>query len=119
MNILETTLTKFGINAKIQSVIEGPIATTYEIALDVSKLNIIEHLQRELALAMKAYGEPLIRPIYEKGIVSIEFPKVDRQTVSIDTLFSFFHFQTFVSFLNALANPFALCFGGDVVVDAV
>lgn len=82
-NVLKEVLQNFGIIAEIKDFFDGPFSEIYEVQIDVSKLCLLEKVSRELALAMKAYDEPIITPIYSKGLVSIEFPKSQRKTVEL------------------------------------
>jgi S-DNA-T family DNA segregation ATPase FtsK/SpoIIIE len=89
--IIEKTLSSFGIEAKVVDVIVGPSVTQY--ALDVPlgvKVNKIANLIKDLALAL-ATPESQVRfefPIKNTSFVGIEVPNPEREIVYIKETFS-------------------------------
>jgi len=90
-DIIEKTLTSFGIKAQVVDVIIGPSVTQY--ALDVAlgiKVNKIANLVRDLALAL-ATQETQVRllfPIPGTSYVGIEMPNPERETVYMKEVLS-------------------------------
>jgi S-DNA-T family DNA segregation ATPase FtsK/SpoIIIE len=90
-DIIEKTLTSFGIKAQVVDVIIGPSVTQY--ALDVAlgvKVNKIANLIKDLALAL-ATPESQVRlqfPIPGTSFVGIEIPNPERETVYLKETFS-------------------------------
>lgn len=83
-DIIEDTLTSFGIRAKVEDVLIGPSVTQYalDIALGtkVSKItNLINNLA--LALATQSNSIRLETPIPGTTYIGIEVPNADRETV--------------------------------------
>lgn len=53
-----------------------------------AKLDKLEKCSTEIALGMKSYGKPIIKPITEKGLVSVEFITKVQDIVAFDELLS-------------------------------
>lgn len=82
---LENALEKFGVPAKVQSVVVGPTVTRYEIAMPegVSVKKVLT-LDADIAYALSAKGEIRIEaPIPGRSIVGIEVPNEKVLKVSI------------------------------------
>lgn len=82
---LENALEKFGVPAKVQSVVIGPTVTRYEIAMPegISVKKILS-LDADIAYALSARGEIRIEaPIPGRSIVGIEVPNDKVAKVSI------------------------------------
>ena len=82
---LENALEKFGVPAKVQSVVIGPTVTRYEIAMPegISVKKILS-LDADIAYALSAKGEIRIEaPIPGRSIVGIEVPNNKVAKVSI------------------------------------
>jgi len=80
--ILEETLEDFGIQAKVTDIERGPIITRYELEPAPGiKVNRIEALEDDLALAMKAQSVRIIAPIPGKARVGIEVPNLESTIV--------------------------------------
>ncbi len=82
---LENALEKFGVPAKVQSVVIGPTVTRYEIAMPegISVKKILS-LDADIAYALSAKGEIRIEaPIPGRSIVGIEVPNDKVAKVSI------------------------------------
>lgn len=82
---LENALEKFGVPAKVQSVVIGPTVTRYEIAMPegISVKKILS-LDADIAYALSAKGQIRIEaPIPGRSIVGIEVPNSKVAKVSI------------------------------------
>lgn len=83
-DLLESTLSSFGVEAKVVNVITGPSVTRYEIepARGV-KVSSITKLSDDLALNMRAKSIRIEAPIPGKAAVGIEIENEDREMVGI------------------------------------
>jgi S-DNA-T family DNA segregation ATPase FtsK/SpoIIIE len=85
--ILEDTLADFGIAAKVTDIIRGPVITRYELEPAPGvKINRIEALSDDIALAIKAQSVRIIAPIPGKGRVGVEVPNLHSALVCIKDL---------------------------------
>jgi len=85
--ILEDTLSDFGIAAKVTDIIRGPVITRYELEPAPGvKINRIEALSDDIALAIKAQSVRIIAPIPGKGRVGVEVPNLHSALVCIKDL---------------------------------
>ncbi len=79
---LRAKLADFGIVGEVVEIRPGPVVTMYEFlpgpGIKVSK---IASLQDDLAMAMEAMRVRIVAPIPGKGVVGIEVPNRDRETV--------------------------------------
>ncbi|MDD5120170.1 MAG: DNA translocase FtsK [Candidatus Omnitrophica bacterium] len=84
---LEDTLEDFGISAKVTDIIRGPVITRYELEPAPGvKINRIEALSDDIALAIKAQSIRIIAPIPGKGRVGVEVPNLQSSLVCIRDL---------------------------------
>ncbi len=84
---LENTLEDFGITAKVTDIIRGPVITRYELEPAAGvKINRIEALSDDIALAIKAQSIRIIAPIPGKGRVGVEVPNLQSALVCIRDL---------------------------------
>lgn len=84
---LEDTLEDFGIQAKVTDIIRGPVITRYELEPAPGvKINRIEALSDDIALAIKAQSIRIIAPIPGKGRVGVEVPNLHSALVCIKDL---------------------------------
>jgi S-DNA-T family DNA segregation ATPase FtsK/SpoIIIE len=85
--VLEDTLTDFGIAVKVTDIIRGPVITRYELEPAPGvKINRIEALSDDIALAIKAQSVRIIAPIPGKGRVGVEVPNAHSALVCIKDL---------------------------------
>jgi len=81
--ILERKLADFGVNGKVTQVHPGPVITMYEYELAPGiKMNRIEGLQEDLALALSAPSVRVAR-VPGKSVVGIELPNRTREVVTL------------------------------------
>jgi len=91
---LEDTLEDFGISAKVTDIIRGPVITRYELEPAPGvKINRIEALSDDIALAIKAQSIRIIAPIPGKGRVGVEVPNLQSTLVCIKDLLTSVEFQ--------------------------
>ena len=81
--ILEETLTRFNVGAKVVNVTQGPTVTSFEVKPDAGvKVSRIRNLSDDLKLNLSAKDIRIQAPIPGKNTVGIEVPNKKRQTVS-------------------------------------
>jgi S-DNA-T family DNA segregation ATPase FtsK/SpoIIIE len=80
--ILIQKLAEFNVDAEVMNVNIGPIITQYEIKPAAGiKVNKFHALADDLALAIKATSIRVQAPIPGRGLVGIEIPNVNRDTI--------------------------------------
>lgn len=80
--LLENKLGDYGVQAKVINVHPGPVVTLYELEPAPGvKINRIVNLADDLALALRAMGIRIIAPIPGKGVIGVEIPNKNRETV--------------------------------------
>lgn len=89
-DILIEKLAEFNVEAEVKNVNIGPIITQYEIEPAPGvKVNKFHTLADDLALAIKAKSIRVQAPIPGRGLVGIEIPNVNRDTIYLkDVLLS-------------------------------
>src|SRR5712692_4960906 len=79
---LRAKLADFGIAGEVVEIRPGPVVTMYEfLPVPGIKLSKIASLADDLAMAMEAMRVRIVAPIPGKGVVGIEVPNRDRETV--------------------------------------
>src|SRR5713226_7202631 len=79
---LTAKLADFGIVGEVVEIRPGPVVTMYEFLPGPGiKLSKIASLADDLAMAMEAMRVRIVAPIPGKGVVGIEVPNRDRETV--------------------------------------
>jgi len=80
--ILVDKLAEFNVQAEVKNVNIGPVITQYEIEPAPGvKVNKFHALSDDLALAIKAKSIRIQAPIPGRGLVGIEIPNVNRDTI--------------------------------------
>ncbi len=106
--ILEETLEDFGIEAKVTDIIRGPVITRYELEPAPGvKINRIEALSDDIALAIKAQSVRIIAPIPGKGRVGVEVPNLHSSLVCIKDLLTSVEY-------HKQKSPLILALGKDI-----
>ena len=106
--ILEETLEDFGIEAKVTDIIRGPVITRYELEPAPGvKINRIEALSDDIALAIKAQSVRIIAPIPGKGRVGVEVPNLHSSLVCIKDLLTSVEY-------HKQKSPLTLALGKDI-----
>ena len=86
-DLLESTLTNFGIEAKVGQIHCGPAITMFEVHPAVGvKVGKIKTLENDIALNMEAKSIRIIAPIPGKAAVGIEVPNHKPQEVNFKEL---------------------------------
>jgi len=79
---LEAKLEDFGVRGNVVAIRPGPVITTFEYSPAAGvKISRIANLADDIAMALKALRVRIVAPIPGKGVVGIEIPNKERQTV--------------------------------------
>lgn len=86
-NLIQRTLSNFGINVEMDEVSVGPTVTRYALKpAEGVKLSRIEALEQDLALALAAHPLRIEAPIPGRSLVGIEVPNKGKATIRIASL---------------------------------
>jgi S-DNA-T family DNA segregation ATPase FtsK/SpoIIIE len=92
--ILEKKLKDFGVEGEVVEVKPGPVVTMYEFAPAPGvKVNKIAGLSDDLTMALSALSIRIVAPIPGRGVVGIEIPNKERETVYLKEIFESEEFQ--------------------------
>jgi len=87
--LLEKKLLDFGIDGEVKEICPGPVITMYEFAPAPGiKISRIAGLADDLTMALQALSIRIVAPIPGKGVVGIEVPNRDRETVYLREIFT-------------------------------
>jgi S-DNA-T family DNA segregation ATPase FtsK/SpoIIIE len=87
--LLEKKLLDFGIAGEVTEIAPGPVVTMYEFAPGPGiKVSRIAGLADDLSMALQALAVRIVAPIPGKGVVGIELPNRDRETVFLKEIFT-------------------------------
>ena len=105
---LRLKLASFGIEGQVTQIRPGPVVTMFEFLPAAGvKVSRIASLSDDLAMAMEAMRVRIVAPIPGKGVVGIEVPNRQRQSVVLRELVEQDAFQKSQSKL-------AMCLGKDI-----
>jgi len=80
--LLEKKLRDFGVEGEVVEICPGPVVTMYEFAPGPGiKVSRIAGLSDDLSMALQALSIRIVAPIPGKGVVGIELPNRERETV--------------------------------------
>jgi S-DNA-T family DNA segregation ATPase FtsK/SpoIIIE len=92
--ILEKKLKDFGVEGEVVEVKPGPVVTMYEfLPAPGVKVNKIAGLSDDLTMALSAHSIRIVAPIPGRGVVGIEIPNKDRETVYLKQIIQTDEFQ--------------------------
>ena len=112
-SLLETTLSNFGVQAKVNQVTVGPTITRYEIQPSPGvKVSKIVNLTDDLALSLAAKSIRMEAPIPGKSAIGIEVPNEIPLMVGLRDVFESEEFKKFDS-------PLAMALGKDISGKAI
>ncbi len=113
---LEIKLQEFGVEAKVVSVIPGPVVTRFEIQpAPGTKASKITNIAQDIARSLKVMSVRVVEVIPGKSVVGIEIPNKNRKMVRLTEILSSEQFNKSVSPLSmALGHDIA---GKPIVVD--
>lgn len=96
--LLENTLSSFGVEAKVNNISQGPTVTRYELTPSVgTRVNKIVSLEDDIALSLAARSIRIEAPIPGKSAVGIEIPNEHIQSVYLSEVIRNEKFQNFSS----------------------
>jgi S-DNA-T family DNA segregation ATPase FtsK/SpoIIIE len=105
---LTAKLRDFGIDGEVVEIRPGPVVTMYEFKPAPGvKISKIASLSDDLAMAMEAMRVRIVAPIPGKGVVGIEVPNRERETVFLKEVAEQDAFQKSASRLT-------MCLGKDI-----
>jgi len=85
--ILARTLSEFKVDARVVTVVRGPVITMYELSLAPgTKVSKVESLADDLAIALKAPNVRIVAPLPGRNTVGIEVPNTEREVIGIREL---------------------------------
>jgi DNA segregation ATPase FtsK/SpoIIIE, S-DNA-T family len=80
--LLEKKLKDFGVEGEVVEICPGPVVTMYEFAPGPGiKVSRIAGLSDDLSMALQALSIRIVAPIPGKGVVGVELPNRERETV--------------------------------------
>jgi len=112
-NKLLDTLASFGVEATIETVVQGPTVTRFEVIPGSGvKVNKITNLTDDIALALAATGV-IIAPIAGKSAIGIEIPNEVPETVSVKEVIDT---DDFMNFRSKTAFALGKDIAGNIVI---
>ncbi len=113
IEMMESTLKSFGINAWVENITVGPAITRYELSIERgTRVSKVLSLSDDIALSMAAVGVRIEAPIPGKSAIGIEIPN---DTVSMVSLREVLESDAFKSH----PSPVAVGLGKDITGKAV
>ncbi|HTG80449.1 MAG TPA: DNA translocase FtsK 4TM domain-containing protein [Geobacteraceae bacterium] len=92
--LLEKKLKDFGVEGEVVEICPGPVVTMYEFAPGPGiKVSRIAGLSDDLSMALQALSIRIVAPIPGKGVVGIELPNRERETVVLKEILGAEEFQ--------------------------
>jgi S-DNA-T family DNA segregation ATPase FtsK/SpoIIIE len=115
-DLLESKLEEFGVEAKVVSVLPGPVVTRFEIQpAPGTKASKITNISQDIARSLAVSSVRVVEVIEGKSVVGIEIPNTNRKMVRLSEILSSDAFKNSTSPLSlALGHDIA---GKSVVVD--
>lgn len=105
---LRAKLADFGIVGEVVEIRPGPVVTMYEFLPGPGiKISKIASLADDLAMAMEAMRVRIVAPIPGKGVVGIEVPNRDRETVFLKEIAE-------QDLFTKSASKLTMCIGKDI-----
>ena len=113
IEMMESTLRSFGINAWVENITVGPAITRYELSIERgTRVSKILNLADDIALSMAAVGVRIEAPIPGKSAIGIEIPN---EKVSMVTLREVLETDAFKNH----KSPVAVGLGKDITGTAI
>ena len=115
-DLLESKLDEFSVEAKVVSVLPGPVVTRFEIQpAPGTKASKITNISQDIARSLAVSSVRVVEVIEGKSVVGIEIPNTNRKMVRLSEILSSNAFKNSTSPLSlALGHDIA---GKSVVVD--
>ncbi|ABB30610.1 cell division FtsK/SpoIIIE [Geobacter metallireducens RCH3] len=87
--LLEKKFKDFGIDGEVVEICPGPVITMFEFAPGPGiKVSRIASLSDDLSMALQSMSIRIVAPIPGKGVVGIEIPNRERETVFLKEIFN-------------------------------
>lgn len=113
IEMMESTLKSFGINAWVENITVGPAITRYELSIERgTRVSKILNLADDIALSMAAVGVRIEAPIPGKSAIGIEIPNKTVSTVMLREVLETEEFKNHKS-------PVAVGLGKDITGKAI
>lgn len=113
IEMMESTLKSFGINAWVENITVGPAITRYELSIERgTRVSKILNLSDDIALSMAAVGVRIEAPIPGKSAIGIEIPNKTVSTVTLREVLETEEFKNHKS-------PVAVGLGKDITGKAI
>ncbi len=114
IEMMESTLKSFGINAWVENITVGPAVTRYELSIERgTRVSKILNLSDDIALSMAAVGVRIEAPIPGKSAIGIEIPN---KSVTMVTLREVLESDTFKNHKSPVAVGLGKDITGSVIV---
>ncbi len=85
--VLQQTLDDFGVEAKVDGYMTGPVITLFEVSLAPGvKISQIGSLATDIARSLAVSGVRIVPPRFGKDTVGIEVPNLDKEIVRLKEL---------------------------------
>ena len=106
--LLQVKLSDFGIDAKVEEVLPGPVITRMELSLAAGvKASRVSSLEKDLARALSLPCVRVLEVVPGKSVVGIELPNAKREMVSLKELVA-------SSAYEKASSPLTLVLGKDI-----
>ena len=107
-DLLETKLQEFNVEAKVVSVLPGPVITRFEIQpAPGTKASRITNISQDIARSLAVSSVRVVEVIEGKSVIGIEIPNTNRKMVRLSEIIASGEFA------NA-ASPLSLALGHDI-----
>ena len=107
-DLLETKLQEFNVEAKVVSVLPGPVITRFEIQpAPGTKASRITNISQDIARSLAVSSVRVVEVIEGKSVIGIEIPNTNRKMVRLSEIIASGEFT------NA-ASPLSLALGHDI-----
>ena len=107
-DLLEVKLDEFGVEAKVTSVIPGPVVTRFEIQpAPGTKASKITGIAQDIARSLSVKSVRVVEVIEGKSVIGVEIPNTNRKMVRLTEILS-------SELFNKSISPLSLALGQDV-----
>ncbi|MDB0058913.1 DNA translocase FtsK 4TM domain-containing protein [Gammaproteobacteria bacterium] len=107
-DLLEVKLDEFGVEAKVTSVIPGPVVTRFEIQpAPGTKASKITNIAQDIARSLAVKSVRVVEVIEGKSVVGVEIPNTNRKMVRLTEILS-------SDVFNKSVSPLSLALGQDI-----
>ena len=112
-DLLEVKLDEFGVEAKVTSVIPGPVVTRFEIQpAPGTKASKITGIAQDIARSLSVKSVRVVEVIEGKSVIGVEIPNTNRKMVRLTEILS-------SELFNKSVSPLSLAWGQDIAGNPV